>query len=111
VEKDADGDLLREMLTFAAERLMEREVEAVAGAAKGERPAVRTARRHGYRERPWGEEGEAGVQWTPPRRTGGADRAGDPAAAQGRLPAELPGAGAHGRDPKGRAKRRRRSWR
>jgi len=53
VEKDADGDLVREMLAFAAERLMEMEVEAAAGAAKGERSAARTAQRNGYRERPW----------------------------------------------------------
>jgi len=35
VEKQADGDLVREMLTFAAERIMEAEVEARTGAAKG----------------------------------------------------------------------------
>ena len=53
VEKDADADLVREMLAFAAERLMELEVEAAAGAAKGERSPFRTAQRNGYRERPW----------------------------------------------------------
>ena len=35
VEKDADADLVREMLAFAAGRLMELEVEAAPGAAKG----------------------------------------------------------------------------
>ena len=34
VERDADGGLVREVLAFAAERLMERKVEAAAGAAK-----------------------------------------------------------------------------
>ena len=34
VERDADGGLVREVLAFAAERPMERKVEAAAGAAK-----------------------------------------------------------------------------
>ena len=37
VEKQADVDLVREMLAFAAERIMEVEVEARTGAAKGSR--------------------------------------------------------------------------
>ena len=53
VEKDADTDLVREMLAFAAERLMELEVEAATGAAKGTRSPLRTAQRNGYRERGW----------------------------------------------------------
>jgi transposase-like protein len=53
VEKEADGDLVREMLAFAAERLMELEVEAAAGAPKGARLATRTTQRNGYRERAW----------------------------------------------------------
>jgi hypothetical protein len=35
VEKQADGDLAREMLAFAAERIMEAEVEARTGAVTG----------------------------------------------------------------------------
>ena len=35
IEKDADSDLVREMLSFAAERLMEAEVEARTGAGHG----------------------------------------------------------------------------
>ncbi len=53
VEKEADGDLVREMLAFAAERLMELEVEAATGAPKGARSAARTTQRNGYRERAW----------------------------------------------------------
>jgi transposase-like protein len=53
VEKEADGDLVRETPAFAAERLMELEVEAAAGAPKGARSAMRTAQRNGYRERAW----------------------------------------------------------
>ncbi len=53
VEKSADADLVREMLAFAAERIMEAEVEAVAGAAKGARSALREAQRNGYRARDW----------------------------------------------------------
>ena len=41
VEKEADADLVREMLAFAAERIMEAEVEAVTGAAKHARTPVR----------------------------------------------------------------------
>jgi hypothetical protein len=37
VEKQADGDLVREMLAFAAERIMKAEVEVQTGAAKGTR--------------------------------------------------------------------------
>ena len=53
VEKQADGDLVREMLAFAAERIMEAEVEARTGAAKGARTALREVQRNGYRDRDW----------------------------------------------------------
>jgi len=53
VEKQADGDLVREMLAFAAERIMEAEIEARTGAAKGARSPMREAQRNGYRERDW----------------------------------------------------------
>src|SRR5215212_8929345 len=53
VEKEADADLVREMLAFAAERIMEAEAEAAAGAAKGARTLLREAHRNGYRERDW----------------------------------------------------------
>ena len=53
IEKSADSDLVREMLSFAAERLMDAEVEARTGAAHGVRDPARQVQRNGYRERIW----------------------------------------------------------
>jgi putative transposase len=53
VEKSADADFLREMIGFAAERLMELEVGAKTGAGFGERDPDRKAQRNGYRDRDW----------------------------------------------------------
>jgi transposase-like protein len=54
VEKSTDADLLREMIGFAAEKLMEMEVGAATGAPYGEkRRPLRTAQRNGYRDRDW----------------------------------------------------------
>src|ERR1700686_4681792 len=53
VEKTPDADLLREMIGFAAQRLMELEVESQAGAAYGEKNPEGLAQRNGYRERIW----------------------------------------------------------
>ena len=53
VEQEADTDLVREMLAFAAERMMDMEIEARTGAAAGCRSADRLNHRNGYRERAW----------------------------------------------------------
>jgi transposase-like protein len=51
--KSADTDFLREMIGFAAQRLMELEVEGLTGAGHGERSAERMTHRNGYRDRDW----------------------------------------------------------
>jgi putative transposase len=53
IEKQADSDFVRDMLAFAADRIMEMEVEARTGAAKGERSPLREVQRNGYRDRDW----------------------------------------------------------
>ena len=53
LEKGSDATFLREMIGFAAERLMQLETEAACGAAPGERSAARTNQRNGHREWDW----------------------------------------------------------
>lgn len=53
VEKSGDANLRREMIGFAAERLMDLEVGAKTNAEYGGKSAERLAQRNGYRERDW----------------------------------------------------------
>ena len=53
MEKGSDATLLREMIGFAAQRLMELETETLCGAGHGERSENWTNLRNGYRDRDW----------------------------------------------------------
>ena len=52
-EKGADVDVLRQMVQFMAQRLMEMDVEALCGAGYDEKSAERLNSRNGYRDRAW----------------------------------------------------------
>ena len=53
LEKGSDATLLREMIGFAARRLMEPETDTLRGAGHGELSEGRTNQRNGYRDRDW----------------------------------------------------------
>jgi transposase-like protein len=53
LEKGSDASFLREMIGFAAERLMALETDQLCGAAAGERTPERRNHRNGYRDRDW----------------------------------------------------------
>ncbi len=53
LEKSPAADFLRDMIGFAAERLMEQKVAGLTGAARGERSGERINQRNGYRDRTW----------------------------------------------------------
>ncbi len=50
------------MIAFAAQRLMNLEVEGLTGAGHGERSADRLNQRNGYRDRDWGEADKETIQ-------------------------------------------------
>jgi transposase-like protein len=53
LEKSSDADLLREMIGFTAQRLMDLEVEGKTGAGYDEKSAERLVQHNGYRDRLW----------------------------------------------------------
>jgi transposase-like protein len=53
LEKGTDASFLREMIGFAAERLMALETDHLCGAGPGERLPERRNQRNGYRDRDW----------------------------------------------------------
>lgn len=53
LEKGSDTDLLREMIGYVAQSLMNLEVDSLCGAEHGERTPERVNQRNGYRERAW----------------------------------------------------------
>ena len=52
-EKGADADLLREMIQYVAQRMMEMDAEGLCAAAYGARSPDRANSRNGYRDRTW----------------------------------------------------------
>ena len=85
LEKSPDADLLREIIGFGAQRLMELEVGGLTGAGFGEKSPERLAQRNGYPDLDW--ETRAG---TVELRI--------PQAAEGQLLPGLPRAASHGRE-------------
>ncbi len=53
LEKSSDTDLLREMIGFTAQRLMDLEAESLTGAPYGQRSDERVNQRNGFRDRTW----------------------------------------------------------
>jgi putative transposase len=53
LEKSFDTDLLREMVGFTAQRLMELVAESLTGAPYGKRSDERINQRNGFRDRTW----------------------------------------------------------
>ena len=62
VEQEADTDLVREMLAFAAERMMDLEIEVRTRAPAGILSPDRLNHRNGYRERNWDTAGDSSAR-------------------------------------------------
>ncbi len=65
VEKQAPGNLVREVLAFATERIIEAEAEARTGLARGARTPMREVQRKGYCDRNGARFAKAGAGWSP----------------------------------------------
>ena len=65
-DKGADVDVLRQMVQFMAQRLMDMDVESLCGAGYDEKSAERLNSRNGYRERAW-ETGAGAVELKIPK--------------------------------------------
>jgi putative transposase len=70
VEKGADADVLRQMIQYVAQRLMDLDVEGLCGAGYGERSPERTNSRNGYRDRVWDTRAGTMELKIPKMRTG-----------------------------------------
>ena len=84
-EKGADIDVLRQMVQFMAQRLMELDVEGRCGAGYDEKSAERLNSRNSYRERTW-DTRAGSVELKIPK------------AAPGQLLPGVPGASTHRRE-------------
>ena len=65
-DKGADVDVLRQMVQFMAQRLMDMDVESLCGAGYDQKSAERLNSRNGYRERAW-ETGAGAVELKIPK--------------------------------------------
>ena len=69
-EKGADIDVLRQMVQFMAQRLMELDVEARCGAGYDEKSPEHINSRNGYRERAWDARADSLALKIPKLRSG-----------------------------------------
>ena len=70
LEKGSDTTLLREMIGFAAQLLMELETDTLCGASHGERSESRTNHHNGFRDRDWQTRARTVELRTPKLRRG-----------------------------------------
>ncbi len=71
VELTPDADILRDMISYAAERPMELEVGGLTGAGYGEKSPARLVQRNGHRERDWQTRAGTVERRIPKLRKGG----------------------------------------